>query len=87
MIPHSIRCSELCHLKLSDIDSERMVIHIHKGKGGRDRDVLLSPKLLETLREYPTRPRRLFRRLLREQFATSSYRRILPKWRARTRMH
>src|SRR3981189_1637195 len=47
-----IRCSELCHLKVSDIDSERMVIHNHKGKGGRDRDVLLSPKLLETLREY-----------------------------------
>src|SRR5260370_4053216 len=47
-----IRCSELCHLKVSDIDSERMVIPIHKGKGGRDRHVLLSPKLLETLREY-----------------------------------
>jgi site-specific recombinase XerD len=47
-----IRCSELCHLKVSDIDSERMVIHVHKGKGGRDRDVLLCPKLLETLREY-----------------------------------
>jgi integrase/recombinase XerD len=47
-----IRCSELCHLKVCDIDSERTVIHIHKGKGGRDRDVLLSPKLLETLREY-----------------------------------
>ena len=47
-----IRCSELCHLKVSDVDSERMIIHIHKGKGGRDRDVLLSPKLLETLREY-----------------------------------
>ena len=28
------------HLKVSDIDSQRMVIHIHKGKGGRDRDVL-----------------------------------------------
>ena len=47
-----IRCSELCHLKVSDIDSERMVIHVHKGKGGRDRDVLLCPKLLDTLREY-----------------------------------
>jgi integrase len=47
-----IRCSELCHLKVSDIDSERMVIRVHKGKGGRDRDVLLSPKLLKTLREY-----------------------------------
>src|SRR5664279_3478518 len=47
-----IRCSELCHLKVSDIDSERMVIRVHKGKGGRDRDVLLCPKLLDTLREY-----------------------------------
>src|SRR5450759_4233455 len=47
-----ISCSELCHLKVSDIDSQRMVIHVHKGKGGRDRDVLLSPKLLMTLREY-----------------------------------
>jgi site-specific recombinase XerD len=47
-----IRCSELCHLKVSDIDSDRMVIRVNKGKGGRDRDVLLSPKLLETLREY-----------------------------------
>ena len=47
-----LRRAELCHLKVSDIDSERMVIHVHQGKGGRDRDVLLSPKLLETLREY-----------------------------------
>src|SRR5277367_1371099 len=47
-----LRRAELCHLKVSDIDSERMVIHVRQGKGGRDRDVLLSPKLLETLREY-----------------------------------
>jgi len=47
-----VRRAELCHLKVADIDSERMVIHVRKGKGGRDRDVLLSPKLLETLREY-----------------------------------
>src|SRR5216683_5220585 len=45
-----LRRAELCHLKVSDIDSERMVIHVRQGKGGRDRDVLLSPKLLETLR-------------------------------------
>src|SRR5665213_843618 len=42
----------MCHLKVSDIDSKRMVIHVRQGKGGRDRDVLLTPKLLETLREY-----------------------------------
>src|SRR6202790_1659843 len=47
-----LRRAELCHLKVCDIDSERMVIHVRQGKGGRDRDVLLPPKLLETLREY-----------------------------------
>ena len=47
-----MRRSELVHLRVEDIDSERMVIHIHKGKGGKDRDVLLCPRLLETLREY-----------------------------------
>jgi integrase len=47
-----MRRAELCHLKVSDIDSQRMMIRIHQGKGGRDRDVPLSPKLLETLRVY-----------------------------------
>ena len=47
-----MRRAEMCRLKVADIDSERMVIHIRHGKGGRDRDVPLSPKLLETLREY-----------------------------------
>jgi integrase/recombinase XerD len=47
-----LRRAELCRLKVADIDSQRMVIHVREGKGGRDRDVLLSPKLLETLREY-----------------------------------
>jgi site-specific recombinase XerD len=46
-----LRRSELCHLKVSDIDSERMVIHVH-GNGSHERDVLLTPKLVETLREY-----------------------------------
>ena len=47
-----MRRAELCHLKVDDIDSQRMLIHIRQGKGGRDRDVPLSPKLLETLRDY-----------------------------------
>jgi site-specific recombinase XerD len=46
------RRSEVAHLKVDDIDSGRMVIHIHGGKGNRDRDVMLSQKLLGALREY-----------------------------------
>jgi integrase/recombinase XerD len=48
----AVRRAELCRLKVQDIDSQRMMIRIHQGKGGRDRDVPLSPKLLETLRVY-----------------------------------
>src|SRR5713101_6570347 len=47
-----VRNAELTHLKVADIDSQRMVIHIQGGKGRQDRDVMLSPKLLEALREY-----------------------------------
>ena len=47
-----VRRAELCQLKVADVDSKRMVIRVRDGKGGRDRDVLLSDKLLETLREY-----------------------------------
>jgi integrase/recombinase XerD len=47
-----VRRTELAHLKVSDIDSQRMVIHVQGGKGRKDRDVMLSPKLLEALREY-----------------------------------
>jgi integrase/recombinase XerD len=47
-----MRCEELARLAITDIDSKRMVVRIHRGKGGKDRDVPLSPKLLETLREY-----------------------------------
>ena len=47
-----MRRSELLRLRVQDIDSERMVVHIRKGKGGKDRDVPLCPMLLATLREY-----------------------------------
>jgi site-specific recombinase XerD len=48
----AVRRSELCRLQVGDIDSQRMMIRIHQGKGRRDRDVPLSPKLLESLRLY-----------------------------------
>jgi len=47
-----VRRSELVRLRVQDIDSERMIVHIRKGKGGKDRDLPLCNKLLETLREY-----------------------------------
>src|ERR1700741_2259339 len=40
------RRAELCRLKVQDIDSQRMMIRIHQGKGGRDGEVPLSPTLL-----------------------------------------
>lgn len=53
-----VRNAELTRLKVSDIDSRRMVIHIQGGKGGQDRDVMLSPVLLEELRAHWRRLRR-----------------------------
>jgi integrase/recombinase XerD len=47
-----VRRAELCQLKTSDVDSQRMVVHVRQGKGRRDRDVPLSPALLEALRAY-----------------------------------
>jgi integrase/recombinase XerD len=47
-----MRRGELVELKASDIDKELMLVHIRQGKGQRDRNVPLSPKLLEALREY-----------------------------------
>jgi site-specific recombinase XerD len=47
-----VRRAELTRLKITDIDNRRMIIHIQGGKGRKDRDVMLSSKLLEALREY-----------------------------------
>jgi integrase/recombinase XerD len=47
-----LRISEAVHLKPIDIDSQRMVIRVEQGKGQKDRYLMLSPKLLEGLRNY-----------------------------------
>ena len=47
-----MRRAEIARLKIADIDSQRMVIHVVDGKGHKDRDLPLSPALLETLRAY-----------------------------------
>ena len=47
-----LRASEVVHLKLSDIDSERMILRIEQGKGRRDRYAMLAPSLLELLRRW-----------------------------------
>lgn len=47
-----LRIYEVCSLSVADIDSQRMLIHVRQGKGGRDRYVMLSKRLLIVLREY-----------------------------------
>jgi integrase/recombinase XerD len=47
-----LRSSEVVSLKLTDIDSDRMVIRVEQGKGKKDRYVILSPNLLDLLREW-----------------------------------
>jgi len=47
-----LRISEAARLKIADIDSSRMVVRVEAGKGGKDRYVMLSPRLLDILRSY-----------------------------------
>jgi integrase/recombinase XerD len=52
MYSAGLRRSELCRLKVAHIDSQRMMLRIERGKGDVDREVPISQKLVETLREY-----------------------------------
>ena len=54
-----VRRAECAAFKLTDIDAARMVVHVHDGKGGKDRDIVLSPHLLDELRSH-------YRRLARK---------------------
>jgi site-specific recombinase XerD len=47
-----LRISEACRLRIHDIDSKRMLLHIHDGKGGASRYAMLGPRLLTVLRTY-----------------------------------
>jgi len=54
-----LRAAEVVSLKVADIDSQRMIIRVEQGKGGKDRNVMLSPHLLDLLRNWwrAARPR------------------------------
>jgi site-specific recombinase XerD len=54
-----LRLSEVVALRVADIDSRRMVLRVRQGKGRKDREVMLSPRLLALLRRYwqAARPR------------------------------
>jgi integrase/recombinase XerD len=47
-----LRAAEVVSLKVSDIDSKRMIVRVEQGKGGKDRNVMLSTSLLELLRTW-----------------------------------
>src|SRR6266571_3218318 len=53
-----LRVSEVVALKVGDIDSERMLLRVEQGKGRKDRDAMLSPQLLELLRDWWVEGRR-----------------------------
>lgn len=75
-----LRRGELLNLKLGDIDSKRMVINVHKGKGGKDRITILSESVLKILRFYfkVWRPKTyLFEGMKGRQYSASSISKIL----------
>lgn len=78
-----LRVSEVCNLKLTDIDSNRMVIVIRQSKGRKDRIVPLTDKILELLRDYYKRykPKEyLFNGQNSLQYAPSSCNKLVKKY-------
>jgi integrase/recombinase XerD len=78
-----MRVSEVINLKIEDIDSKRMLIHIRNGKGRKDRMVPLSEKMLFLLREYFTQynPKvYLFNGQGKEQYSSASCNAIVRKY-------
>ena len=83
MYSTGVRVGEVISLKISDIDSSRMVINIQDAKGGKDRQVTLDPLLLELLRVYfkQYRPNEyLFNGQKSPQYTESSIRQFLQKY-------
>ena len=77
-----LRISELIHLKIGDIDSKRMLIHVKSAKGQKDRMTLLSEKVLIYLREYflQYKPKEyLFEGQEQGQYSTRSVQNIFQK--------
>lgn len=78
-----MRVSEVCNLKISDIDSKRMIITIRQSKGRKDRIVALSDKILDILRLYFTeyRPKEyLFNGQFSLQYSHTSCNEIVKKY-------
>lgn len=78
-----LRVSEVVNMKISDIDSKRMVIHIKNSKGGKDRVLPLSKNVLELLREYfiKYKPKLyLFNGQIGNKYSTSSCQKIYKKY-------
>ncbi len=77
-----LRIGEVIHLKIEDIDSDRMMIHIRKGKGANDRMVPLAPNVLVILRTYYKNYKPtifLFNGSENEMYSATSIRRVLQR--------
>ena len=75
-----LRISEAINMKITDIDSQRMLIHVKNAKGKKDRYTLLSTKVLELLKEYYTiyKPKTfLFEGQFGEQYSSRSAQAVL----------